>query len=547
MLCKHAPIAIATVLFIGCGGGGSSKPDGGGSGGSIGIGGGGGSAAPGGATGANPTGSLVLQGNQVALLDLGPPCTNEEGATSDRWCAVFGPSVVTAGQAALFVIDVTKAAAGASITCTASDANCLKLTDSFGENDNHPALFQGDTLVYYDVLTGTPFGWRPGMTAGKMLAVVDAGSDVLACTPDTKGTAIFCLKDLPQAMQPDANLIFSDLLAGHLDSTASTPLVKVETVISANAADVNFPHFQVRFPVPGAETIAWSARATAAGPEILKMQTMGNDASRVTIASGVNSWRASPDGTRWYWLSEVDETTGMGTLQSAPFPGGAGPVMMGANVLQYDFPTKTSLIVVDMAKNLTAFADPAGAPSAKAGLDTGVIAVISMSGQGHLAYVKTTATTTSNQTFTDLFVKKSDGTGACTFTAATDAYPFDFLFTKSEGGAAWIQRATTAVQAQYTRISDCMRMNVGSSVVFTRTLNDRGVIYLDGYSSLTGTANLRLKNLTPEFALSADPATAVSGQVGSLMVTASGGTDILVYTVNGGGNEDGAYVKGYGP
>src|SRR6476661_5011144 len=156
MLSKHAPIAIATVLFIGCGGGGSSKPDGGGSGGSIGIGGASGSGAPGGATGANPTGSLVLQGNQVALLDLGPPCTNEEGATSDRWCAVFGPSVVTAGQAALFVINVTKAAAGASITCASSDANCIKLTDSFGENDSHPALFQGDTLVYYDVLTGTP-------------------------------------------------------------------------------------------------------------------------------------------------------------------------------------------------------------------------------------------------------------------------------------------------------------------------------------------------------------------------------------------------------
>jgi hypothetical protein len=39
----------------------------------------------------------------------------------------------------------------------------------------------------------------------------------------------------------------------------------------------------------------------------------------------------------------------------------------------------------------------------------------------------------------------------------------------------------------------------------------------------------------------------VSGQVGTLIPTASGGTDILVYTVNGGGSDDGVYVRGFGP
>ena len=37
----------------------------------------------------------------------------------------------------------------------------------------------------------------------------------------------------------------------------------------------------------------------------------------------------------------------------------------------------------------------------------------------------------------------------------------------------------------------------------------------------------------------------VSGQVGSLAVPT--GTDMLVYSVNGGGNDDGIYVRPFSP
>jgi hypothetical protein len=47
-------------------------------------------------------------------------------------------------------------------------------------------------------------------------------------------------------------------------------------------------------------------------------------------------------------------------------------------------------------------------------------------------------------------------------------------------------------------------------------------------------------------ALTADPAALVSGQVGSLTVAPAGGADVLVYTVNGGGNDDGVYVRAFG-
>ena len=169
-----------------------------------------------------------------------------------------------------------------------------------------------------------------------------------------------CLRDLPAAMQPDATTLRSDLLAGRLDAAATPPLTRVETVISLNMADVNFPHFQMGFPVFGGDTVGWSTRETPAGPEVLKMQAVGNDASRVTVASGINSWSGSPDGTRWYWFSAVNETSGAGTLQSAPYPAGTGPVNIATNIRQYDFPTPTSLLTVDSARQMRIVADPVG-------------------------------------------------------------------------------------------------------------------------------------------------------------------------------------------
>jgi hypothetical protein len=346
-------------------------------------------------------------------------------------------------------------------------------------------------------------------------------------------------------MQTDPmNTVLVDILAGHLESA---PLAKVDTVIGASSADMSVGHFQVGFPISGGETIAWSARGTTTGPEVLKMQTMGNDASRATVASGVNGWSVSPDGTRWYWLTGVSETTGVGALQSAPYPAGTAPAAVASNVLMFDFPTPTSLALVDMAKNLTYFADPAGAPAGSTSLDTGVASFLSFDGKGTIAYVKTIVRNTDGSVKgSDLFVKKTDGT-ACTLTSATDAFPLDFSYTGSSRGAAWVQQTVVAAAAQYTRFSDCMKTTVGQNIVFTRSLGDRGIIYLDGYDSATGVATAKVKALATDGALSADPEAVVSGGVGSLMVTPAGGADLLVYTVNSGGNDDGAYVRAFGP
>jgi hypothetical protein len=500
-----------------------------------------------------PTGTLVFQGNMASLLNNGAPCTAEAGATGDRWCGFFTPFGSYPGD--LYVVNVTQAAAGASITCGVTDANCLHLTSGFTQDDLdpnqppvHPAQFQGDTLIYYDA-TWTPFAWRPGMTAARALAVADPTTmDVALCTADLKGTAVMCLRALPAAMQTDTTLLLADLLAGKVDGTADPPLARVETVIAVNTADTNVSHFQYDFPIPGSGTIAWSSRATKAGPEVLKTQTIGNDASRATVASNVNSWSVSPDGMRWYWLSAVNATSGAGTLQGAPYPAGTAPTTILANTSQYTFPTNASLVTIDTAKNLRVVADPVGAPTAATSLDTGVLGLIRLSAQGHIAYAKA-ATMSGNAVLTNVFVKKSDGTGACTVDAATNNYLQGFFFSPDSGGATWLQIGTSAVVAQYTRLSDCTTTAVDSNggVVFALPLGNRGVLLWDGYDSASQTGALQLRNVGAGNAPSADPLAMVSGQVGSFATAASGAADIVVYTVNGGGTGDGVYVRGFGP
>jgi len=147
-----------------------------------------------------------------------------------------------------------------------------------------------------------------------------------------------------------------------------------------------------------------------------------------------------------------------------------------------------------------------------------------------------------------MFVKKSDGTGACTLTAATDGFYPALFFTPDSGAATWLQRSGSAAVARYTRLSDCTVMTSDSSagIVYSQPLNDRGVLFIDNYDGVSVGA-LRYAAVTAGNTLSTDPLSMISGQVGFFAVTASAGADIVVYTVNGGGNDDGVYVRAFGP
>jgi hypothetical protein len=142
-------------------------------------------------------------------------------------------------------------------------------------------------------------------------------------------------------------------------------------------------------------------------------------------------------------------------------------------------------------------------------------------------------------------VKKADGTGACTVTATTDAYRQAIAFTRSSTGVGWIQDTPTAIPARFTRLSDCTRMDLATDVVWIEPVGDRGIMYLDSVSNTNGTVAMWFRALAADGSVSGDPATLVSGGVGTYRAVP--GLDALVYTVNAGGNEDGVYVKSFAP
>src|SRR5262245_37792344 len=71
--------------------------------------------------------SRVIVGGAVALIGSGPDsCTNQVSARGDRWCGFARPT--PGGLNELWVIDATRAAAGAPIVCDGSDDGCLRLS-----------------------------------------------------------------------------------------------------------------------------------------------------------------------------------------------------------------------------------------------------------------------------------------------------------------------------------------------------------------------------------------------------------------------------------
>src|SRR6185503_6129291 len=161
------------------------------------------------------------------------------------------------------------------------------------------------------------------MASGRRLIIVSATTgDLIGCQGSLKGTGVICFRDLPTPMQTNSSIIVSDVLVGKADGTTNPLLTRVDSAITGNQADTDYGHFAYGFPAPGTGNSAWSSRATPTGPEILNIRNVDSTAAPVTVATDVHDWDASPDGSRWYWLSQVNGATFAGALQTAPFPSG---------------------------------------------------------------------------------------------------------------------------------------------------------------------------------------------------------------------------------
>ena len=491
--------------------------------------------------------NVRLISGAVRFLTNGPTCTNEAGSTADRWCAFLTPSTTSLDNLDLFVVNVTRAAAGTPIACggVAPDPNCLRLTRGFFEEADapapHAALFQGDTLVFFDVF-GTPFGWRPGMVNARVLTE-SSGGDVHDCFPARKGNAIACFRDLPSST---TSVTMTDVLVGRLDAPTELPLTRVETVVSASVADAQVRRFQFGFATPNGDTVAWAARQTDGGPELLRARKVDEPASLRTVATGVSRWSTSADGTRWFWLSgfaSVNGTT-VGDLQTAAWDG-SGPTTMIASVHDYAPSASGPVAALTGTLDLKSVKSPATAPTAVTDLDSGVRGLLAV-GAEHVVYLKRFD---SIFPLSDGYVRRLDGTQVtpCTLTTGTDGLRYGLRFLPDASGLLWARVTTLNVpvgdlppiDATLTNLTTCSRTIIGSKVGDGdwEVASGAGLVFIDQSDNTDG--SLRFRGLAGGTTL--EPATLIHTRVDSFIPVFPPGA--VLFTVNAASAKDGLYLN----
>ena len=285
-------------------------------------------------------GSRLVVPGAAALVGTGlDSCTNAPAASGDRWCAFARPA---ASRWELWVIDATKAAAGADVACDGTDVSCLRLSGHLFKsraNGFSDSGFNGDTLIYGETpdqgdstspFFGVLWAWRPGWTAGRALTSASG----LYCVGQRVSDAALCFENRSgDGMITNLTL---DLHAGRLSAAAGPVLPKLDTLLVVATTDL--PGAPARTQVdlaPDGAYAAWSTRVAMDAVETLYAQKLADGAAPLVVAHDVSQWAISPDGLAWYWLAGYNyDVTGApaGTLQAAAFPDGSNATMLAAAV-----------------------------------------------------------------------------------------------------------------------------------------------------------------------------------------------------------------------
>lgn len=478
-------------------------------------------------------GGVRVYAGKAALLPDGPPCTAEEGADGDRWCGFL--AVADTGRNNLFVVNVSAVLAGVPVSCDEGDPNCLLLAREVIADANswRSIYFDGDTLVYYDE-TLTPRVWRPGMERGRLLAERPDGAEMVFCAPASVGTAVVCL-ELPD-VQDDPALVEAELYVGTADGESEPLLHPVDhVIIGSNETFNGVVRFKCGFPADG--YVAWSTPDSLEDPERLKLMHADDPESSVTVASDVFAWNVAPDGSRWDWLTNVNEL-GSGELEVAPFPDGAEPTAVLSDVQDYGVDANSALVALTGENDAISIPDPLGAPSEQLLLDQEVRSLLALSDRGHVAYAKRfTAKNTS-----DLFVAGLDGSQVCILDE-TGKVPFSSL-NFSHGGAAlvWALSTPNGYDAFYTELSDCSTSPLAPDIAVLGFIGSETIVLVDDFDAESGSGSMRFRKVSPVGALTSTPPTLVAEHVTTNAITGS----TLLYTVRGSGDDDGVYVRAFG-
>ncbi|HTA19465.1 MAG TPA: hypothetical protein VK989_09245 [Polyangia bacterium] len=510
-------------------------------------------------------GSRLVVPGAAALVGQGlDSCTATLPPAGDQWCA-FGRPASDMGFFELWALDATKAAAGAAIACDGTDASCLRLSTHLFKSRTTgftDAGFNGDTLIYGEEMysgeatapfSGVIYAWRPGWAAGRALT----GENGISCLGQARSDAALCFED-PNGNGMVTNLTV-DLHAGRLSSVAGPVLPRIDTLVLAATTDLAGAPPRYAFDLsPDGAYVAWSTRGAADEIEVLHAQKLEEDGvpvdAPVVVAADVSQWQTSPDGAAWYWLSAYNyDVAGApaGTLQTAPFPGGASPTTLATGVGDFSAVGDTSLwLRTDVAAQvgtLRWMADRA-APTTISTVDTNVLTVLDESRDGaRFLYAKTfvplrpgpVTTVSVAANLFDLYVGDGTGTAPCVPTETASALhaelgPADDLVVWERA-----DNATTDTQGMATALSSCTSATFATNLRGILRAGDAGYLYLDDADPAADEATLRYARIVNGSLVAGAPI-----QTRAASVFAPLGAAAVIYTVATGTAADGLYVDG---
>jgi hypothetical protein len=499
-------------------------------------------------------GSRLVLGGHIELVGSGPDtCTNQVPATSDRWCAFAREVPGTAATVELWVVDVTKVAANVPVTCDTTDPSCLRLSQALYSdptNGFRGTAFDGDTLTYSELpsmgqagFVGTVSAWRPGWSAGRPLT----SSSGVVCNGSRASRAAVCLERVITTAAGDTT---AELHAGLLDTQSGGSLPFVDTIfVSAQGDNTGVQKWKASLTPDGAH-VAWSTRATASGTENLAVETIGDDTSRVAVASDVSQWIVTADASKWLWLGAYNYSQGgapSGTLQSAVFPSGMGAKTLAASVGDFIEAGPKGVLfrsaVTNNAGKLMLALDR-DAPSAVTMLDQGVAFVFEATADGTRATYTKNIQQVSNIYLFDLWLSGAAGAAPCVLSSTASAFlPPRFL---SAGDiAAWgrLNSATQAIQGVYTTTSDCATHLFATDLYSFTPVADEGYVFLDDVAPDPSVDEATLRYA--KVASGALPAkgTPIQMRAGLSFATLMPSLPAVVYPVTTGGAGDGLYVN----
>lgn len=509
-------------------------------------------------------GSRLVVAGDATLVGRGlDACTNAPSPSADRWCA-FGRAAGDYSE--LWVIDVTKAAAGTPVVCDGTDTSCLRLSSRLYKNRERgfaDSGFNGDTLIYAEyrfpgaatgAFVGVLSAWRPGWTAGRALTS-DSG---LYCVGHARSDAAMCFENrMGDGTTQDVTV---DLLAGHVSPSSSggapaQPLPKMDTLLLVSTTDAPGAPTRVQFDLsPDGEYVAWSTRTAAEAVETLRAYRLGTKSEAAVVAKDVTQWAMSPDGAAWYWLAGYNhDVTGApaGTLQTAEFPAGGGATTLATNVGDYAAVGARSLWlrtdVTQQVGTLRWMADRL-APAGAATVDTGVLAVLDHTRDGsRFLYAKSFVpirpppdTFAAALDALDLYVGTSSGDAPCTVSASPES--LNAAIAPAGDVVVWDQYdvATGAASGFATTVASCAAAPFATRLAKLLPAGDAAYVYLEDADVASGEGTLRYAEVVNGALAAGTPP--IQTRAAMVFAPLQPALAAVAYTVNTGTPGDGLYL-----